>query len=247
LNRILSIILVVTCAGIIVGCATGRQVRELDDNINKMRFDQKDMQIAIERLDSLYRAEADASLKLRAEIRSSNSDLMRQFEIMRANLDDMQTMIAGVGSQTPRVVITDPVEDSTGDTLRTPVIPGIDCQELYDESFINVTRGQYEEAIQGFADYLNYCGSQDLADDSRFWTGECYYFMGKFSEAISEFDLLLKDFPDAEKRPGALYKTARSYEELGRKNEAKRTFQQLIDEFPETLEAEQAKGKLKEF
>lgn len=212
-----------------------------------MRFDQKDIKTSIARIDSLYRTEGDASLQLRAEIRSSVGDLMREFEIMRANLDDLRTMMAGMNSRPTQVVITEPVVDSTSDSLQTQtVIPGIDCQELYDESFINVTRGQYEEAIAGFADYLNYCGSQDLADDSRFWTGECYYFMDKFSEAISEFDLLLKDFPQAEKRAGALYKTARSYEELGRKNEAKRTFQQLIDEFPETLEAEQAKGKLKE-
>ncbi len=251
-KKVCSVFSVLALAGLImIGCATSRQVRDLDDNVNKVRLEQKDMKKAITRIDSLLSNESDASVSLRAEIRSSVNDLLQEFETMRANLNDLQALVS-MTNQRPQqgnLIITPPIHttDSAGDTTRAnAVIPGVDCQELYDESFINVYGGKYEEAIQGFADYLNYCNSQDLADDARFWTGECYYFMKKYNEAISEFDLLLKDYPNAEKRPSALYKTARSYEELGRKNEAKRTFQTLIKEFPESLEAEQAKDKLKE-
>jgi tol-pal system protein YbgF len=140
------------------------------------------------------------------------------------------------------------MQPDTTDTSATasPIIPGIDCQELYDESFINIRRGQYEEAITGFKDYLKYCGNKESADNARFWIGEAYYSMEKYREAIDEFEILLKDFPASEKQPGAYYKMARSYEELGQKNDARETFQKLVDEFPGTLEAEQAKEKLKE-
>jgi len=57
---------------------------------------------------------------------------------------------------------------------------------------------------------------------------------------------MLSEYPDSEKRATALYKMARSHEELGQKQDAKATFELLVNDFPNTLEAEQAKEKLKE-
>ena len=70
--------------------------------------------------------------------------------------------------------------------------------------------------------------------------------MDKYHEAISQFDLLLKEFKSSPNIGRALYKLGRSYQELGRKAEAKQTYQRVIDEFAGTLEAEQAKERLKE-
>jgi len=248
-NRLYTVLIITVCAAVISGCCMKRDIVAVDNKINKLRFEQREMKTKIRNIDSLLSSEGDASVKLRAEIRSSLKELMEQFDMIRVNMNDLQVKVDNLASREKVYPVIPPVmtTDSSVDTSTAePVIPGIDCQELYDESFINVPRAQYEEAIQGFTDYLNYCGNQELADDARFWMGESYYFMGKFGEAISEFDLLLKDFPDSEKRPGALYKTGRSYEELGRIKEAKGAFQKLLDEFDGTLEAEQAREKLKE-
>jgi tol-pal system protein YbgF len=169
---------------------------------------------------------------------------------MQVNINDLQVVVSRLsgreGSAFPVISAVTGADSGRDTSSAGAVIPGIDCQGLYDESFINLRRGQYEEAIQGFADYLRYCGEQDLADNARFWIGESYYSTDMYKEAITEFDLLLKNYPQSEKRPGALYKKARSLEELGQKQDAKKTFQKLVDEFPGTLEAEQAKEKLKE-
>jgi len=231
---------------LITGCATKRDVMRIDDKVTKIYTDQQQMQMKIERLDSLLYSEGEESIKLRAEIRSSISDLLDEFRIMQSNLSDLQAKVAviaesGSGSSLAPVTFA----DTTGDSAATQ-IPGIDCQKLYDESFINVRRGEYEEAVQGFTDYLTYCSSRDLADNSRFWIGESYYSMERYPLAIEEFQKLLDDYPESEKRAGALYKMGRSYEELGRKGDARATFQKLADDFPGTLEAEQAKEKLRE-
>ncbi|UCD95511.1 MAG: tol-pal system protein YbgF [Candidatus Zixiibacteriota bacterium] len=225
-----------------------RDIVIVDDKINKIIADQKEMKQAIDRLDSLFYSESEESVKLRAEIRSSIGELMEQFRMTQANLTDLQDKVINMSEREPGRFAAKPqiVQADSTDTTAPPVIPGIDCQELYDESFINIRRGQYEEAIQGFTDYLKYCGSQESADNARFWIGEAYYSMEKFREAIDEFGQLLNLHPDSEKRSGALYKMARSYEELGQKKDAKENFQKLVDDFPGTLEAEQAQEKLKE-
>jgi tol-pal system protein YbgF len=233
---------------VFAGCCMKRDIVIVDDKVNKIIADQREMKKAIDRLDSLFYSESEESVKLRAEIRSSLGELLEQFRMTQANINDLQDKVSYMAEREPGRFPVKPqiARADTTDTTTAPVIPGIDCQELYDESFINIRRGQYEEAIQGFTDYLKYCGSQESADNARFWVGEAYYSMEKFKEAVDEFSRLLQLHPDSEKRAGALYKMARSYEELGQRKDAKATFQRLVDDFPGTLEAEQAKEKLKE-
>ncbi len=231
------------------GCATKRDVMKVEEKVNNVRANQNEMLETLARLDSLVSSDTEESALLRAEIRTSLGELLDQFRMIQAGMNDLTDKVSYLAEtgQRPTVIIPTAMQtDSTDTTQVEPVIPGIDCQQLYDDSFINVRRGQYEEAIKGFTDYLNYCGTQDQTDNARFWIGESYYSMEKYNEAIEEFKLLEKDFSNSEKRPGALYKMARSHEELGQKTEARETFNKLIDEFPGTLEAEQAKEKLKE-
>jgi len=235
----------------LVGCAMKRDVIRVEERVIQIHSDQVDTQRAVARLDSLLTSGSDETVKLRAEIRSTISTLLDEFRTLQANVNDLQSKIGNLSQGGRQQVAIRPPEDVTtgpdDTTAAEPALPGVDCQELYDESFINIRRGQYEESIKGFTDYLQYCGTQDLADNARFWIGEAYYSMEKYQEAIREFRQLEIDFSGSEKRPGALYKMARSYEELGNKADAKATFQKLVDEYPGTLEAEQAREKLKEF
>ncbi|MEW5925804.1 MAG: tol-pal system protein YbgF [Candidatus Zixiibacteriota bacterium] len=248
-NKIAIVLLTVVVAVIFSGCCMKRDIQVVDAKINSMRADQQKMKDALDRLDSLFYSESEESVKLRAEIRSSLGDIRDQFQMMQANINDLQDKVNYMAERSPggAPIRTQPITPAAGDTTAAQQqAPSINCQELYDESFINIRRGQYEGAIQGFNEYLKYCGTQDMADNARFWIGEAYYSMENYRSAIDEFQKLLKDYPNSEKQAGAYYKIARSYEELGQKNDARATFQKLVDSFPGTLEAEQAKEKLKE-
>ncbi len=232
------------------GCAMKRDVMRVEEQVVVVKHNQAEMQKTVNHLDSLLSAETSESARLRAELRSSIGDLLEQFRIVQANMNDLMDRVNRMqgGSSRPTVPIT-PVQggDSTAparDSTLPP--PNIDCQALYDDSFINMRGGKYEEAIKGFGDYLKYCGKEPSADDALFWIGEGYYSMGKYNEAIAEFTRLEKEFPTSEKRPGARYKIARSLEELGQKKEAKTFFQRVVKEFPGSMEAGQASSKLEE-
>lgn len=230
----------------LVGCAMRRDVIRVEERVMEIRSEQRETQRSIDRLDSLLTRSADESVKLRAEFRSTVRSLLEELQKVQAGVNDLQDKIGFMAASDQQRVVVYTKPDSANTTTTDPAPPGIDCQELYDESFIGIRRGQYEDAIKGFTDYLQYCGTRDLADNARFWIGEAYYSMEKYPEAIREFRQLEIDFSTSEKRPGALYKMARSYEELNEINDAKATFQKLVENYPGTLESEQAGEKLKE-
>lgn len=248
-NKTAALILMVAVL-MLVGCAMKRDVIRVEERVMEIRSEQREASRSIDRLDSLLTSGSDESVKLRAEFRSTVTSLLEEFQKLQASLSDIQDKIGFIvtNDQKQVVVMSPTTTPDSNDTATTtePAPPGIDCQELYDESFIDIRRSQYETAITGFTDYLQYCGTKDLADNARFWIGEAYYSMEKYPEAIREFRQLEIDFSTSEKRPGALYKMARSYEELNQIDDAKATFEKLAEGYPGTLESEQAKEKLKE-
>jgi tol-pal system protein YbgF len=247
-NKMQAVILFMTALLLFSGCAMKRDIVEVEEKIDVIRTDQQQMKGTLARLDSLLNSEAAASLQFRAEIKSSMNDLVEQFQAVQANTNDLQDKVSFLAqNQGGRQTI--PAIRPQTDTGAAPGVteaPEIDCQKLYDDSFINIRRSQYEDAIKGFNDYLKYCGSKELAANARYWIGESYYSMEKYKEAIDQFNTLLRDYSKSEKRPGALYKIGRSYEEMGQKKEARVSYKKLTDEYPGTLEASQAKEKLKE-
>jgi tol-pal system protein YbgF len=246
-NKITAITKIMAILFLLGGCAMKPDIRRLEEKTDAIRSDQLKMKAAIERLDSLFHSEAQSSRQLRAEMSAAINDLVEQFRITQANLNDLQDKIGR--NATRATVIAEPTTPtrptgSLGDTFSIP--PEVDCQMLYDDSFVNIRQGLYEEAIKGFNDFLKYCGKLELASDAHYWLGESYYSVEKYKEAIAEFDAVVKNYPSSRKRPGAMYKMARCHEELGQKKDAKAIFNKIVDEFPNTLEASQAKEKLKE-
>lgn len=230
------------------GCAMKRDIVQVEAKVDSLRTEQQQTYELVHRLDSLLNSETEASVQLRAEIRSALSDLSEQSEAMRANMNDLQDKVNMIAqNQGSRISMNPPVTTpSPGDTSAIHPAPQVDCQTLYDDSYINLKRNQYDDAIKGFRDYLKYCGDRKAAPDARFWIGEAYYSMEKYKDALNEFEFLLKDYPKTDKRPSVLYKMGLCHEELGQKKDARFLYKKLIDEFPDSFIAGNAKEKLKE-
>ncbi len=245
---ILTAFILIAVLSMVSGCCMKRDIVVIDDKINNIRATQRANTDAINRLDSLLSVEGEESTKLRAEIRSTISEMLEQFRMLQANMSDLNAKVDAVAGSTSPPYIQPPIltGDSIVDTTATSALPGIDCQNLYDDSFTFVVQGKYDEAIAGFSDFLKYCGSHSIADDARYWIAESYYSMDNFKNAISEFDMLISEHPQSEKLPMAFYKMARSHEELGQKQDAIKFYQKIVDDFPNTFEAEQAEDKLEE-
>lgn len=234
------------------GCATSRQIDELKAQIRNVESQNRQTQQMVAQIDTLIAEDTEANKRLRNEISVTIDELQRQIETLLENYNDLMQRIEELRLG-ESVVGT--LKSSQGAQAYQPVLPdstqvteppAIDCGSTYDESFILVRRGEYEKAIEGFREFLKYCEKHELVENAYYWIGECYYSLEKYDQAIAEFEYLIDNYRSSVNVSRALYKLGRSKQELGKKDEAKKIFRQLIDDHPGTLEAEQAKERLKD-
>ncbi|MGH8016613.1 MAG: tol-pal system protein YbgF [Candidatus Zixiibacteriota bacterium] len=232
-------------------CVTPSQVDELKGDIAKVRSDNQKTQQLLMRLDSMMTQQTENNDKMRNDMSYTASELQRQISTLLENYNDMMNQINQIssGGRVTHVVKSSPGSSkNTSDTSLSSNMgtPSIDCQKSYDNAFILVRQGEYEKAIGDFRNYLVECDNHQSAENARYWMGECFYSLGKFPDAIEQFQLLLDRYKGSVNSGRALYKLGRCNQELGRNEEAKKIYQQVIDKHPQTLEAEQSKERLKD-
>ena len=109
---------------------------------------------------------------------------------------------------------------------------GAEAVGLYRKSFEALRAGKPEEAAQGFKEFLRAFPASDLADNSQYWLGECYYDRKDFTQAVREFRLVVERYPNGNKVPDALLKVGFSYLALGSAEAGKQTLTQLQRSYP---------------
>ena len=109
--------------------------------------------------------------------------------------------------------------------------------EIYDTAYLDVTRGNYPLAIQGFEEYVSRYRDTELADNAQYWIGEYYYAQKDYFKAIEEFGKVLDLYPRGDKVPGAMVKLGMSSLEVGDRASAKKIFRQVVELHPHTDEA----------
>ena len=103
---------------------------------------------------------------------------------------------------------------------------------LYRKSYEALRAGNQEEAMQGFKEFLRVYPASDLADNSQYWLGECYYDRKDFGQAVREFRRVIERYPNGNKVPDALLKVGFSYLSLGSTEAGKQTLTQLQRSYP---------------
>ena len=109
---------------------------------------------------------------------------------------------------------------------------GAEAVGLYRKAFEALRAGKPEEAAQGFKEFLRAFPASDLADNSQYWLGECYYDRKDFTQAVREFRRVVERYPNGNKVPDALLKVGFSYLALGSAEAGKQTLTQLQRSYP---------------
>lgn len=237
-----------------IGCVTPRHIDELRADIGRIEAGNQNSERLVARMDSIIVSGAEADNRLRGNITATMSELQEQISALLENYNELLSKIDQLTRKENVIHIprsssgaqTDPIFQGT--TNDSPVVTKaiFDCDSTYDEAFILIRRGEYEQSIEGFTTFLTNCPKHESAENAYYWIGESYYAMEKFAEAITQFETLLSQYKSSPNLGRALYKLGRSQQEMGKKSEAIKTFQKLIDDLPETLEASQARERLKD-
>jgi tol-pal system protein YbgF len=119
-------------------------------------------------------------------------------------------------------------------------------QEVYNTSYADYLKGNFELAVDGFKMYRENFPDSPLADNALYWIGECHYSLRKFEEAINEFNDLILNYPQSDKIAASYLKKGLALAELKKKDEALVVFRLLVSKFPLDEEAKIAQEKIKE-
>jgi len=247
---------------IVFGCATRKEVVNLKSDsfyirsqIDSLRAEQRRLRAAIIRLAHLTEQNTEANSRLRADIQVQLTQLAEQSQILNDRLEETGRRISNLPS---KLRLATPVMVSTPDTagkasrVDTAQVNAAarrkldEAQRLYDSAYRDFVKGQYALAQQGFSQYVQMFPESDLADNAQYWIGECNYSQKKYDDAIQVFQIVINQYPDGEKAPGALLKMAYAQIALGKTQNARDNLEKLIKRFPQSNEAGLARTRLQE-
>ncbi|MCF6236466.1 MAG: tol-pal system protein YbgF [Gammaproteobacteria bacterium] len=115
----------------------------------------------------------------------------------------------------------------------------------YSEAYSLLKNGQYDEAINAFQSFLKNHSETEYADNAQYWLAEANYVTRRFSQAVREFGLVISDYSNSQKVPGALLKVGYAHYELEEWPQARTFLEKLVTQFPESSAARLAENRLK--
>lgn len=244
------------------GCATRKEVVNLKNDsfyirsqIDSLRAEQRRLRAAIIRVTNLTEQSTEANNRLRADIQVQLTQLAEQSQILNDRLEETGRRISNLPSKlrmTTPVIVSGPDSANKTSRIDTAQVNAAarrkldEAQRLYDSAYRDYVKGQYALAQQGFSQYVQTFPESDLADNAQYWIGECNYSQKKYEEAIQIFQLVVTQYPDGEKAPGALLKMSYAQLALGKTQLAKENLERLLKRFPQSNEAGLARARLQE-
>ncbi len=131
-------------------------------------------------------------------------------------------------------------------TTGQPAAAG-DYRSAYDHALqlYNPPSNQPREAIAGFARVIQMAPSSDLADNAEYWTGECYYKLEEFPQALEAFRRVL-NYAGSNKLEDAFLKIGMTLQLMGRRDEAAATYRDFLQNYPNSTHVALVRRKLAE-
>jgi tol-pal system protein YbgF len=125
-------------------------------------------------------------------------------------------------------------------------LPGVASDQLYQNALRDFTTGKYDMSSQEFGDYVKNYPNTDLASNAQFYIGEISYQQGNYKDAITQYNLVLNNYPQSYKLSASMLKKGLAELELGMKATGIRDLKEVSRRFPGSDEARRANAKLKE-
>lgn len=117
-------------------------------------------------------------------------------------------------------------------------------EAIYQAALDDYVKGDFESAITGFQRYLSRSPKMGRTPGAHYWLGESYLGQRNYLQAILEFEMVIREYPQSSEVPRALLGEAFSFRKLGEVAKAKSLLFTLIKKFPRSREARWAHDAL---
>ena len=124
-----------------------------------------------------------------------------------------------------------------------PVPNGSD-RDNYQAALELLKAERYEPAAMAFEQFLVAFPDSARADNAQYWLAETHYVTKEYTEALSEFQLVMSKYADSRKVPDALLKMGYCNYELKRWDDARGSLARVQTDYPETTAARLAGQRL---
>ena len=141
--------------------------------------------------------------------------------------------------------ILDDLRTATPTRTTTPAaVTTSEFKLRYKDTLNEYRHYHYKGAIKQFENLIQLDPNNSLSDNCQYWIGECYYGLGKYEQAIVEFEKVFA-FVNSNKEDAAQLKIGLCYLKLGDKARAKEEFERLVMKYPKSEYRSRAQQLLK--
>jgi tol-pal system protein YbgF len=214
-------------------------VEQSTDNVNKLADSVQTMQKGLQQQNTDSEAKIDQISGQIQTLNDSVDELKARLAKASKQLDDIQMQQQNMSAPAQAAPGAIPGAPPAAATQAPP------ADILYNNALRDYNSARYDLAQSQFQDYLKYYPSTDLAGNAQFYIADMEYRAGNFEAAVADYDKVIEQFPGGNKTAAAQLKKGYSLLELGRKDAGVRELNALVQRYPRSLEATQARERLK--
>jgi len=184
------------------------------------------------------------------EMKKKLSTLLARFKKLEASVQHLNNSLdLESGSPEARKGAATPTRKKEAYKPSLPVVgkePVSPDKRLYALTLKLHRDGKYEEAIEGFKNFIEKFPKSDLADNAQFWTAKSYMALKQHEQAILAYQDVIKKYPKGNKVIDAILFQAQAFYEINDKATSKILLKKIIKKYPNSREAKIAKKRLGE-
>jgi len=217
-------------------------VEQSTDNVNKMTVSVNGLNQQMQGLIQKQQADTGSRIdQVSAQVQALNDsvdELKARIAKVSKQLDDMNASQQNLPSQ------QQPAGAAPGSQPPQSQVPPADV--LYNNALRDYNAAKYDLATQEFGDYMKAYPTTDLAGNAQFYLADIEYRQGNFDAAVRDYDKVLEQYPGGNKTAAAQLKKGFALLELGQKPAGIRELNNLIARYPRSIEAQQARDRLRQ-
>jgi tol-pal system protein YbgF len=244
------------------GCATKRDLRDLQDTVAALGAQQEVALGELQRLNmavqDTLRGQSDALFESRGEILRRLREIEQQLITLRELTGQNQRALATLRDllESRRPTSLQPLQTDTepGQAVNpefAPATPPVTSAseaalDTYNAGVRAFNRGSITTARRAFQQFLQDYPSDPLAPEAHYYLADLLYQENRLEEAIQAFLRIPELFPAAQKVPDALYRVGVIYIELEQLDNARQYLRRVVDSYPDSDAATLAAERLSE-
>lgn len=171
--------------------------------------------------------------ELESEVENLKQELLQKdqrISELRSEITEKERMIGDLETKAPTPM---PTQTSQLNLSGQPHEPSPSFKARYRSALNLFKSREYQAAITAFSDLLGNDPNNTLSDNCQYWIGECHYGLGRYNQAIAEFEKVFQ-FPNTNKADDAQLKLGVCNVKLGDRRQARAEFQQLLSTYPDS-------------